>query len=194
MTTPLISQTRSTQTLPVPRGTRSQVTSALPSRALFYPIHFRKTFKKSEEVRNHRVFVLEEKTKSSHVIKYTASEHRLSPEPSAPTPSSHSEACTRQPAGGPTPAPCRPGSCRLWRPAEGTCAHIQSGSLTGAQRPQPRSRASGPDPLGERRFQTWGCRGCFRPRAPPSSPKRPPTRFLLLLSNGARDLTASNSQ
>ena len=95
VTTPLTSQARGTRTLPVLRGTRSQVTSALPSRALFYPIDFRKTFKKSEEVRNHRVFVLEEKTKSLHLVKYMASEHRLSPEPSAPSASSQSGAGTR---------------------------------------------------------------------------------------------------
>lgn len=53
--------------LPVLRGALSQVTSALPSRALFYPIHFRKTFKKSKKVRNHRVFVLEEKNKEDYI-------------------------------------------------------------------------------------------------------------------------------
>lgn len=49
-------------------------TSAFPSCAFFYPIHFRKTFKKSKKVRNHRIFVLEVRLNEKNAQRY----HRIS--------------------------------------------------------------------------------------------------------------------
>lgn len=86
--------------------------------------------------------------------------------------------------------PCCPGYSQLWRLAEGSCALARGGSLTGAQGPQPRSRASGPDAPGERGFRMPGCRSCSQP---PSSPEHAPTRFLLLLSEG-HETAASRGQ
>lgn len=136
------SQTGSTRSLPVPGNAEPAHFCPLRGRA-FYPMHFRKTFKKSKKVAGTtESLCLKKKQTRLHLIKHMAFKHRLNQEPSTPTGStSQSRVWARQPTARPAPAPAAPGQPALAPGRRLVCTRPVGGSLTVSELPSP---AAGP--------------------------------------------------